>query len=374
LRKELDYYGQKSCKLVMLMRDRKVPPILTIAEDYFKNIIAPQANIIDRDTNILKKALQGMDDRSLLALRVPQKWGGAAVDEITFRYFQMMITRYSGALAFLQAQHQSAASQIAASLNESLKQKYLPYMGNGEKLVGVGFSQLRRQGKPLMMAIPTKDGYELNGIVPWITGYGFFEDFIIGATLPDGSELYGIVPFKNQQSSLQFSQPMSLAVMAVTNTVSAKVKAWRMTSDKIITIKPPNAIHDNDKKNVLHHGFYALGCAQAGLDILETAYQYKQLPFIDDTFKALNREINDCREKMLNARHDPYSDKLKLRAWAIGLAGKCSQAAVIVSSGAANELSHPAQRVYREALIFTVSGQTTDVMEETLKQLTLEQK
>jgi hypothetical protein len=69
-----------------------------------------------------------------------------------------------------------------------------------------------------------------------------------------------------------------------------------------------------------------------------------------------------------------YEDKLQLRSWAINLAGHCSQAAVIASSGAANYQDHIAGRVYREALLFSVSGQTRDVMAASLKKLLASQQ
>ena len=76
-------------------------------------------------------------------------------------------------------------------------------------------------------------------------------------------------------------------------------------------------------------------------------------------------------EKMLNSLDSSilYEEQLRWRSQAITLAGKCAHTAVAVSSGEANLLAHPAQRVYREALMFTISGQTTDVMEATLKEL-----
>ena len=63
-----------------------------------------------------------------------------------------------------------------------------------------------------------------------------------------------------------------------------------------------------------------------------------------------------------------FEENLQLRSWAINLAGRSAQAAVTVSSGAANYKHHAAQ-VYREALMFTVSGQTTEIMEATLARL-----
>ena len=350
--------------------------LLEIAQSYLREVVAPQAGMIDGDTEALKAALQGMGSRALLALRVPQHWGGAEWDEPTFRHFSAMVPRYSGALAFLQTQHQSAASVMAASSNESLKREYLPRMGTGEVLVGVGFSQLRRQGEPPMKATPVEGGYQLEGKVPWITGLGSFDQFIIGATLPDGQAVYGIMPFGNarQESggSISFSEPMQLAAMASTNTVSANVSGWFLESANILSIKPAYAIRESDKKNVLHHGFFALGCARAGLDILETAYPKKQLSFLHDTYEALNEELTNCRTAMFEAlppESCSFEERLQLRSWAINLAGRCAQAGVTASSGAANSLHHPAQRVYREALAFTVFGQTKAVMEATLARL-----
>ncbi len=350
--------------------------LLVRAERYFQEIIAPQAATIDCNPEALRKAIQGMGHLSLLALRIPKSWGGAELSELDYCRFQITIARYSGALTFLQTQHQSAANQIANSNNQYLKQEYLPFMAEGKVLVGVGFSQLRRRGEPLMKAIPVAGGYLLEGEVPWITGFGFFQDFIIGATLPDGGELYGIAPFKAtiQQSggSISFSDILELNAMGSANTVKGRLKGWFLEGDRLLRIKPAGSIHQNDKKNVLHHGFYALGCAWAALDILELAEKKKGLASIQEAFVSLKRELTNCQFVMFVAvkmENKCFEEKLALRVKAINLARKCAGAAVVASSGGANSKYNPAGRVYREALMFSVFGQTTAVMEATLSQL-----
>jgi len=368
--------------------------ILEVAEAYLREIVAPGASQIDQDTEALRTALKGLGDRNLLALKVPQDWGGAEVNPVTFFHFQQQVCRYSGALAFLQTQHQSAGGFLAKSDNHALKQQYLPRMGRGEVLVGVGFSQLRRTGNPPVKATPVDGGYQISGNVPWVTGFGLFGDFVIGATLPDGQELYGIVPFTSTEQgvggAIAFSEPMVLAAMNSTNTVSASLTDWFLPNELVLFVRQAGAIHEADRKNVLNHGFFALGCAKAGLDIVAAVYQRKQLEFIQEAFHHLNAAVSDCEAAMMAAlsansadtenegdrgdkgkfSQSPIEEKqLTLRAWAINLAGRCTNAAVTVSSGAANLQSHAAQRVYREAIVFTVSGQTTAVMEATLAQL-----
>lgn len=347
--------------------------LLESAESYLRESVAPLASKIDDNPEFLKDAIRGMGDRFFLALRIPKSWGGAEVSEEIYRRFQQLVCRYSGALAFLQAQHQSAADLLTNSENVFLKRQYLPYMGNGQVLIGVGFSHLRRQGEPPVKAIPINNGYQLNGEVPWITGFGFFEKFIIGATLADGRAVYGIVPFiktlQDDDAKITFSQPMQLGAMASTNTVTATLYNWFLPEECVVSIKPPGAIHNNDQKNVLYQGFACLGCAQAGLDILELVAKTKQLPFLHNAFASLNQELISCQTEMIKAlppSRKSWEERLQLRAWAINLALRSANAAVTVSSGAANYRYHAAQRVYREALVFTVSGQTTAVMEATL--------
>ena len=171
---------------------------------------------------------------------------------------------------------------------------------------------------------------------------------------------------------ITLSKPMQLAAMASTNTVSASINNWFLSQEYVVFTKPAGTIHQNDQKNVLNQGFACLGCAEAALDILKMAAQTKQLLFIDNAFESLNKELLRCQSAMLEALSPDtksWQERLQLRAWAINLSLRCANAAVTVSSGAANHQNHPAQRVYREALVFAVSAQTTSVMEATLASL-----
>lgn len=345
--------------------------LLNLAKCYLQESVSPHAATIDTNSDALQKALVGLGELGLLALRVPSRWGGLEVSQEIFTIFQELVARYSGALAFLQTQHQSAAAMLAQSQNELL-QEYLPHLGNGQILVGVGFSHLRRGGNPVITAVPVAGGYKLEGYVPWITGFGLFQEFIVAAVLPDAQAVFGVVPFVETYQdvgAIIFSQPMALAAMTSTNTVTATLTSWFLPQERVVSIKPSGWIHENDKKNVLNPTGLALGCALAGLDIVQAVHSTKPLSFIAQAFKTLDQELADCRAAIRHAQQHDDLDRLQLRAWTIDLAVRCTHAAVTVSSGAANYKYHAAQRVYREALVFTVSGQTTALMEATLARL-----
>ncbi|KYC35584.1 cyclase [Scytonema hofmannii PCC 7110] len=354
--------------------------ILKVARSFLLEEVAPLANEIDCNSNALFHALQGLGKLGLLALRLPYRWSSKEVSEQVFGSFQELVAQYSGALAFLQTQHQSAAGMLVASNNASLQEKYLPYMSDGQVLLGVGFSQLRREGEPLVVAVPVPGGYQLNGVVPWVTGWNLFSEFIVAATLPDDRSVFGIVPLVETHQplggALTFSQPAQLAAMTSTNTVTATLTDWFLPTEGVVFIKPAGWIHENDQNNVLRATFLATGCALGGLEILEFAAKKKSLRFIRDAFESLQQELSNCRAAIRAAQQNSnlsFTERLQLRAWAIDLAARISHAAIAVSSGGAIYSHHNAQRVYREALVFTVTGQTSAVMEATLGRLVRKQ-
>ena len=339
--------------------------ILNSTETYLKECVAPHAEIIDSDSEALKIALVGLEDRSLLALRVPQKWGGADIPPEIFYQYQELTARYSGALSFMQTQHHSATAMLANSDNEMLKSRYLPAIAQKELRLGVGFSHLRRSGNPAVTATPAKAGYLLSGKVPWITGFGLFQKFIVAAVLPDNRAVFGLLPFANIErecGKIAVSEIMQLIAMNSTNTVTATLDNWLLQESEIIAVKPVGWIAENDRKNILNFVPATFGCIRAGLDVIAAAATVKDSLFIAAACQKLEQKLDRLKQHFLESQYSSKAEQLALRAEAIDLAVRCGHAAVVVSSGAANGTLHPAGRVYREALVYTVSGQTKDVM------------
>ena len=155
-----------------------LPDLENTASSVLKTSVAPLANEIDGNSKILQQALMSLGEKGLLALRIAREWGGYGASDRSFFNYQKLVARYSGALAFLEIQHQSAASMVASSENLPLQELSLPKLSEGKILLGVGFSQIRRIGKPSVKAIPVAGGYKIKGFVPWVTGKGIFDESI----------------------------------------------------------------------------------------------------------------------------------------------------------------------------------------------------
>jgi len=330
-------------------------------ETYLKEAVQPIASQIDTESDALFESFRALGKWGWLTPKNPTNFGGLGLSSAEYQKFQSTVARYSGALAFLQTQHQSAASLLLSSENESLKQTYLPGMATGDVRLGVGFSQLRRRPAPLN-ATATEGGYRLAGVFPWVTGAGLFTDFVGAAVLPDGSAVFGVVPLVSESTGqLTVSEPMDLAGMAATNTVEVRLENWLLAEDQVVGMRPAGWLEGRDRANPLSPLGLIFGCTQAGIDALKVALKRRGIDHAIAGQLALKLawlQMDLPRVAALSG--EAYPQKLALRGRAISLMNTCAQATVLAASGAANGVNHPAQRIYRESLVFSVSGQTTE--------------
>jgi hypothetical protein len=340
--------------------------------DFLAGVIVPMAERLDQDGGLLATALQGLGDRHFLGLRVPLEYGGSELSSVDYYGATVQMAAASGILAFLQTQHQSAAAQIAQFGSEEQK-KLLPSMVTGELKIGVGFSHLRRRGTPLLQAMPQGEGFRLSGVIPWVTGYGFFQRAIAGATLPNGDELYGLIPLSDETQrdggKIDCGEPLALAAMGASRTVAVRLERWYLAPEDVLVIKPAGSIHQGDRPKVLHHGFFALGCAQGCLNFLESLENIElgNVAGLRTRFMALHDAMFAAianGQSQFNFEHH-----LQLRIKAVAIAQEYAQIALIAAGGAGNLLSHPAQRLHRESLMFSVFGQTETIRNATLQSL-----
>lgn len=222
----------------------------------------------------------------------------------------------------------------------------------------------------MVRAERVEGGYLIDGHVPWVTGETFYPEFLLGAALSDGRSLFAIAPLKNQPG-VRLSEPMRLAAMESARTVTVDFERFLIPDARVASVAPEGWIQRNDMINVALQRHFALGCAQAALDLIEIQAKKKGNAAIQETFEALSRELEACREAVSPASEEELSTDIRLeaRAWTIELASRCAQAAIAATGGSANSLENAAQRIYRETIVYTVSAQTPPIMEATLRRL-----
>ena len=117
-----------------------------------------------------------------------------------------------------------------------------------------------------------------------------------------------------------------------------------------------------------------LGCAAASCKIVRETAQRRGLSPIERAANSLEAELEDLRSTVdeaagRTAEPDFFTTAVAVRAWCIEFALRAAHAAITAVSGSANALSHPAQRLIREAMFYTVQAQTQEVLDATLARL-----
>jgi alkylation response protein AidB-like acyl-CoA dehydrogenase len=333
---------------------------LAAALEHYRAQVRPRAALLDRDPAALAGALAGLGRAGLLGLKVPAERGGGGLSPREFRGVQEAAARASGALAFLQTQHQSACAFVAEADNPAAA-RWLAPLARGEVTAGVAFSHLRRPGAPALRAAPIPGGYALRGEAPWVTGWGLLDRCATAATLPDGRVLFCLHPLAGAPA-LVASPPLALVACEVAQTVALRFEGLRVPEEDALSIRPGDWITRRDAASAAGRAAFALGCTGAAADVVAGRDP--------GAAAALEAALDAARAEVEAAIEGGDPDRqLAARVAAIALMGRAAHAAVAACAGASNLAGHPAGRVYREALLFTVLSQSAPVRAATVSAL-----
>jgi alkylation response protein AidB-like acyl-CoA dehydrogenase len=351
--------------------------------------LKPNAQRADLATGPLTENFAALAEAGLLGLAIPKKYGGLDTSSATQRKYTEILAAACGVTTFVQAQHHGSSRMIAASSNETLKSTILPLLASGFRMCAISFAHLRRPGPPVLRAVPVKGGIELNGTAPWVTGWGLMDQIVFGATLPDGGYVYVWTPadrsayaplftpdvlLKGSGGLMAASSPIPLCTMNASATVELTLADWFVPEAHILNTSDRETMQKNDMAGVLSATAMPLGCARAACEIVRATAVRRSIPAIERAANSLEAELEELGARIdaaVENSGDPdfFVSAVMLRAWCIEFALRAAHAAITAVSGSANALSHPAQRLLREAMFYTVQAQTQDVMDATLARL-----
>ncbi len=354
-----------------------------------ETVLAPHAQDTDQSNSPRLENFRALSEIGLFGMGIPKQFGGHDVSPQTQREVTEILASYCGVTTFTQAQHHGPSRMIANCPNSALKDVLLPKLAKGEWITGVSFAHLRRPGNPILRAEPVRGGYLLQGTAPWVTGWGVMNQFVFGATLPDGRFVYlwspanrddfpevfaEVAPPNGEWGTMSVSPPIPLCGMNASATVILTFESWFIPQAHWMLESDRETMRKNDKSNVLGATAMPLGCSAGSVRVLCETAEKRNLPAVHRAANAFTHEWETVKSQVLewlNRQDDPKfgEEALRIRAWCIDLAVRSAHAAITASSGSANMLTHPAQRLLREATFYTIQAQTQEVMDATLARL-----
>lgn len=158
---------------------------------FCEGAIAPHAEQRDREATMEANMPQMLGEMGLMGLYVPEKFGGAGLDAVSYAMAVEELSRACGATGILMSAHHSlCVDPILSFGTEGQKAQYLPKLATGE---WVGCFSLTEPGSgsdagaAICMAVEQDDGWRINGTKCFVTnGNEAHVVVLFAVTNPDG--------------------------------------------------------------------------------------------------------------------------------------------------------------------------------------------
>lgn len=159
------------------------------AADFASSFLMPRVVEANRNEIFDKEILLEMGKHSLLGATLPQEYGCAHANYVSYGLIAREIERIdSGYRSALSVQSSLVMFPIFSYGTEDHRANYLPKLASGELIGCFGLTEPNAGSDPGSMeskAISVQDGYVLNGTKTWITNAPIADIAIVWATLDD---------------------------------------------------------------------------------------------------------------------------------------------------------------------------------------------
>lgn len=304
--------------------------------------ISPLSLVLDHDDEQLQQAFRQLTDIGGLKLLISTQCGGLGGGRAEWIEYNIQMAKYSGALLFLQAQHQFAIAQLNKLLPNQKVADVLSLIVESNLGLGISLAATRR----LLNVEKVKDGYNITGNLRWVTGFQHYSHLLFTFDI-DQIIYYVMLPFVSDNGSLAISPRIETIVFNSTNTVSMTFDNYFIAEKDIIATQSIQ-----NKTPMEHPAIYNFaGAAKALLEIALLG-KYSDHDQVQQRYASLSKEW----ESYYAAIIADHSCPLKLRARGLMLADRCAHFARMVCGAEGLLSSHPVNRISHEIWQYMIAG------------------
>ncbi|MBT7663752.1 MAG: acyl-CoA dehydrogenase [Rhodospirillaceae bacterium] len=147
--------------------------IRDMARAFAAEQIAPYAAQWEAEAHFPAEVFKAMGKLGLMGMTVPQEWGGAGLDYVTYAMALEEIAAGDGAIAIVMSGHNSVGCMpILEYGSQAQKERYLRPLAQGEMLCAFALTEAKGgsdAGALTTRAVRDDDGYVINGTKQFIT-------------------------------------------------------------------------------------------------------------------------------------------------------------------------------------------------------------
>ncbi len=235
--------------------------------------IAPRAAEIDESAEYPQDVHDALRQADLLALHVPEQYGGAGADKIAHCIVVEEIARVCASSSLIPMGNKLGTTGMILSGSEELKGRYLPAVARGESTFSYALSEREAGSDAAAMrtrAVRDGDSYVLNGTKCWITGAGVSTHYTVMAVTDPAAGANGISAFVVHADDPGFSYGTKERKLGIKGSPTREIyfSDCRIPADRLIGAEGSGfktALKTLDHTR-LGIGAQAVGIAQGALD------------------------------------------------------------------------------------------------------------
>ena len=201
--------------------------IRKMVRDFAEKEIVPIAQEMDEKGEFPWETIRKMAPLGLLGLPIPEEYGGAGADSVSFAIALEEIARASGSIAITLDAHTSLASEpIYLFGSEEQKRKYLVPLARGEKLGAFGLTEPEAgsdAGATKTRAVLDGDEWVINGQKIFITNGSIAGVVVITAVTDPEKGTRGISSFIVEQGTPGFRPGRDEEKMGLKGSVTSEL-------------------------------------------------------------------------------------------------------------------------------------------------------
>jgi len=357
--------------------------IRDMVRDFAESEIRPRIQSIDYDGIFPRDLIAKMGELGLMGLLIPEEYGGAGADQISYALAIEEISRVSASVAITMSVNTSVCCfPIFMFGNEAQKKKYLNPCAKGEILGGFALTEPNAGSDATAqrtLATRKHDTYVLNGTKNWVTNGQESGILIVQAVTDPGAGSRGISSFivetKSPGVRMGRNEPKMGLKGSVTNQVileDVEVPLENRLGEEGSGFKIAMSSLDGGRIGVAAQ---ACGIAQGAY---EAALKYsKERVAFGRTiagFQAIQAMLSDMatsidasRLLMLSAadlrqKGKPFTKEASMaKVFASEMSNRVTYLAIQIHGGYGYSQEYPVERYYRDARVTTLYEGTSEI-------------
>jgi butyryl-CoA dehydrogenase len=351
--------------------------------EFAEKEIKPLSAKIDKEEYFPKDVYKKMGKMGLMSMTVPQEYGGAGIDRISYMIALEEISRVCGSTGIIVEAHNSlGVGHIYEKGTEEQRKKYLPKLLNGEAIAAWALTEPNAGSDAAATqttAVLDKDEWVINGTKQFITSGNIAEVTTVMAKTDKTKGARGISAFIVEKDTPGFTVGQLEDKLGLRGSHTAELifKDCRIPKENLLDKEGMGFV---GAMNILDRGrtavgSMAVGIAQGALDeSLDYAKQRQQFGKPIGKFQAIQWMISEMATKIeaarllvyqaadLEEKGLPFTKQASMaKLFASDIAMKATRDAIQIFGGYGYTREYPVERFYRDVKLCQIGEGTSEV-------------